>query len=67
VAVGDAPRAVRAPSDGPGCGQTPSWGGIPPLGLHTGPPIGETGSFARGHGHISLQGDTVSARAPAAR
>jgi hypothetical protein len=35
-------------------------GGIPPWGFHTGPPIGETGSFSRGHGQIDLGANTVS-------
>jgi hypothetical protein len=35
-------------------------GGIPPWGFHTGPPIGEAGSFARGHGEINLEANTVS-------
>ncbi len=43
-----------------GCGQIPIVGGIPPWGFHTGPPIGETGSFARGHGQIDLEANTVS-------
>jgi hypothetical protein len=44
----------------PGCGEIPIVGGIPPWGFHTGPPIGETGSFARGHGDINLEASTVS-------
>lgn len=32
----------------------------PALGFHTGPPLSETGSFARGHGEIDLEGNTVS-------
>jgi hypothetical protein len=43
-----------------GCGAIPIVQGIPPWGFHTGPPIGETGSFARGHGEISLEASTVS-------
>lgn len=43
-----------------GCGQIPIVYGIPPWGFHTGPPIGETGSFARGHGEINLEANTVS-------
>jgi hypothetical protein len=36
-------------------------GGIPPWGFHTGAPItGATGSFARGHGDIDLDANTVS-------
>ena len=36
-------------------------GGIPPWGFHTGSPItGPTGSYARGHGEISLSANTVS-------
>jgi hypothetical protein len=44
----------------PGCGQIPIVYGIPPWGFHTGPPIGATGSFARGHGEINLEAGTVS-------
>lgn len=44
----------------PGCGQIPIVGGIPPWGFHSGPPIGETGSFARGHGEVNLEASTVS-------
>jgi hypothetical protein len=44
----------------PGCGQIPIVPGIPPWGFHTGPPIGATGSFARGHGDINLDANTVS-------
>ncbi len=44
----------------PGCGQVPIVYGIPPWGFHTGPPIGSTGSFARGHGEINLEASTVS-------
>ena len=43
-----------------GCGQLPIVYGIPPWGFHTGPPIGSTGSFARGHGQINLDSNTVS-------
>jgi hypothetical protein len=45
----------------PGCGQIPIVGGIPPWGFHTGPPVGETGSFARGHGQINLERATLFA------
>ena len=44
----------------PGCSQIPIVYGIPPWGFHTGPPIGEAGSFARGHGNINLEASTVS-------
>jgi hypothetical protein len=44
----------------PGCGQIPIVYGIPPWGFHTGPPLGARGSFARGHGHINLDANTVS-------
>ena len=50
----------RAATYTPGCGQIPIVYGIPPWGFHTGPPIGETGSFARGHGEINLETNTVS-------
>jgi hypothetical protein len=43
------------------CPGVPQVGGIPPWGFHTGQPItGATGSFARGHGNISLTANTVS-------
>jgi hypothetical protein len=44
----------------PGCGQIPIVYGIPPWGFHSGPPIGATGSYARGHGDINLEASTVS-------
>jgi len=50
----------RAATFSAGCGQIPIVYGIPPWGFHTGPPIGETGSFARGHGEINLEANTVS-------
>ncbi len=52
--------AGQAPAYSPGCGQLPIVYGIPPWGFHTGPPVGETGSFARGHGNINLGANTVS-------
>ena len=52
--------AGQAPAYSPGCGQIPIVYGIPPWGFHTGPPVGVTGSFARGHGQINLQANTVS-------
>jgi hypothetical protein len=52
--------AGRAAAYSPGCGQIPIVYGIPPWGFHTGPPIGETGSYARGHGQINLEANTVS-------
>ncbi len=43
------------------CAQIPIVGGIPPWGFHTGAPItGAAGSYARGHGDISLAANTVS-------
>ena len=51
--------AGQAAGYSPGCGQIPIVYGIPPWGFHT-PPIGETGSFARGHGEIDLEANTVS-------
>jgi hypothetical protein len=41
-----------------GCGQVPIVGGIPPWGFHTGSP--DESSFARGHGEINLDANTVS-------
>jgi hypothetical protein len=52
--------AGQAATYSPGCGQIPIVGGIPPWGFHTGPPVGESGSFARGHGQIDLEASTVS-------
>jgi hypothetical protein len=52
--------AGRAVAYTPGCGQIPIVPGIPPWGFHTGPAIGETGSYARGHGDIDLDASTVS-------
>jgi hypothetical protein len=43
----------------PGCGQIPIVYGIPPWGFHTGSP-GEAGGYARGHGEINLEANTVS-------
>jgi hypothetical protein len=42
----------------PGCGQVPIVYGIPPWGFHTGSP--SDASFARGHGEIDLDANTVS-------
>jgi hypothetical protein len=58
LALGNA--SAQAPEYSPGCGSIPIVGGIPPWGFHTGPPIEETGSFARGHGQIDLDANTVS-------
>jgi hypothetical protein len=52
--------AGRATAYSPGCGGIPIVGGIPPWGFHTGPPIGQAGSFARGHGQIDLEANAVS-------
>jgi hypothetical protein len=50
--------AGQAAAYSPGCGSIPIVGGIPPWGFHTGSP-GE-GSYARGHGEINLEANTVS-------
>jgi hypothetical protein len=50
--------AGRADAYSPGCGQIPIVYGIPPWGFHTGA-AGEA-SFARGHGEINLEANTVS-------
>ncbi len=50
--------AGRASAYTPGCGQVPIVYGIPPWGFHTGSPGGS--SFARGHGEINLETNTVS-------
>lgn len=41
------------------CSQVPTVYGIPPWGFHTGPYTGSP-SFAKGHGQIDLQANTVS-------
>jgi hypothetical protein len=51
--------AGQAAGYSPGCGQIPIVYGIPPWGFHTGSP-GEAGGFARGHGQINLEANTVS-------
>jgi hypothetical protein len=49
----------QAAAYSPGCGQVPIVYGIPPWGFHTGSP-GAPGGFARGHGQINLEANTVS-------
>jgi len=51
--------AGRAAAYSPGCGAVPIVYGIPPWGFHTGTPGAESG-FARGHGEINLEANTVS-------
>lgn len=59
VAVGEA--HISSSSGVQYCSQIPIVGGIPPWGFHTGAPItGARGSYARGHGDISLAANTVS-------
>jgi len=41
------------------CSEIPTVYGIPPWGFHTGPYTGGS-SFAKGHGHIDLEANTVS-------
>ncbi len=53
--VGMAGRAIAATS----CSEVPTVYGIPPWGFHTGPYTGES-SFAKGHGNIDLDANTVS-------
>jgi hypothetical protein len=43
-----------------GCGEIPIVPGIPPWGFHTGTAPDGTGAFARGHGDINLDANTVS-------
>jgi hypothetical protein len=50
--------AGQAAAYSPGCGQIPIVQGIPPWGFHTGAP--SDSSFARGHGDINLDANTVS-------
>ena len=42
------------------CSEIPTVYGIPPWGFHTGPYTGASSSFAKGHGNINLQANTVS-------
>src|ERR1700683_2427733 len=51
--------AGQASAYSPGCGQIPIVGGLPQWGFHTGSP-GEGGAYARGHGEINLEANTVS-------
>jgi hypothetical protein len=55
AAVGMAGSAGAATS----CSQVPTVYGIPPWGFHTGAYTGER-SFAKGHGNINLEANTVS-------
>ncbi len=50
--------AGQAAAFTPGCGNVPIVYGIPPWGFHTGSP-GDS-SYARGHGEINLDANTVS-------
>jgi hypothetical protein len=50
--------AGQAAAFTPGCGDVPIVYGIPPWGFHTGSP-GDS-SYARGHGEINLDANTVS-------
>jgi hypothetical protein len=49
--------AGSAAAFSPGCGEVPIVNGIPPWGFHTGSPGEE--SYARGHGQINLEANTV--------
>jgi hypothetical protein len=53
--LGAAGTATAATS----CSQVPTVYGIPPWGFHTGPYTGSS-SFAKGHGEINLEANTVS-------
>ena len=50
---------VGAASAATSCSEIPTVYGIPPWGFHTGPYTGAS-SFAKGHGNINLQANTVS-------
>jgi hypothetical protein len=52
--------AGQAAGYSPGCGEIPIVYGIPPWGFHTGSPSGAAGGYARGHGEINLEANTVS-------
>jgi hypothetical protein len=53
--MGTARPAIAATS----CSEVPTVYGIPPWGFHTGPYTGQS-SFAKGHGNINLDANTVS-------
>jgi hypothetical protein len=55
AALGTTGSAAAATS----CSEVPTVYGIPPWGFHTGSYTGES-SFAKGHGNINLQANTVS-------
>ena len=50
---------TRSASAATSCSEIPTVYGIPPWGFHTGPYTG-TSSFAKGHGDINLDANTVS-------
>ncbi len=56
IAGGD----TRADAYSAGCGSVPIVYGIPPWGFHTGTGPDATGAFARGHGEINLEANSVS-------
>jgi hypothetical protein len=60
ASLGYCTLASKAAAYTPGCGEIPIVYGIPPWGFHTGPPVGATGGYARGHGEINLEAGTVS-------
>jgi hypothetical protein len=51
--------ATGSATAGTSCAEVPTVYGIPPWGFHTGSYTGET-SFAKGHGNINLEANTVS-------
>jgi hypothetical protein len=55
-----APAIMTSPASGAtSCSEIPTVYGIPPWGFHTGPYTGAS-SFAKGHGDIDLEANTVS-------
>jgi hypothetical protein len=59
LAVLCASLAAGPASAATSCSEVPTVGGIPPWGFHTGSYTGES-SFAKGHGNIDLEANTVS-------
>ncbi len=59
AAVLAAPGTAAPASAATSCSQVPTVYGIPPWGFHTGPYTGQP-SFAKGHGEINLEANTVS-------
>jgi hypothetical protein len=59
VALLATPGMAGSASGATSCSEIPTVYGIPPWGFHTGPYTGAS-SFAKGHGNINLEANTVS-------